>query len=114
MKRISTVVGCAVVLAVLVQAQAAFTGKWQGETRNHAPLLLDMTATETTLTGTLTLNGQPATIADGKVSKNTFTFKVTLNGRTEAFSGEYTGDQITVRIDRIGPESAAVLKRVKD
>jgi hypothetical protein len=49
-----------------------------GETKNGSQIVLDLTAKETALTGTLTRNGEPTTITDGKVSKNTFTFKATL------------------------------------
>lgn len=47
------------------------------------------------------------------MSKNTFTFKATLNDQTEAFTGELDGDQITIWLDRQGRPNAAVLKRVK-
>jgi hypothetical protein len=113
MKRILTGITIAFVLAALVHAQASLTGKWEGKTKNGANVVLDLVATKTTLTGTLTEDGQPLKITDGKVSKNTFTFNVSLGERTEAFTGEVTGDQMTVWIDRRGRESAAALKRVK-
>lgn len=47
------------------------------------------------------------------MSKNRFTFKTTINDQAEAFTGELAGDEIKVWLDRQGPESAAVLKRVK-
>jgi hypothetical protein len=113
MTRVLTGAAIALVLAAAVQAQAGLTGKWQGETRNGSQIVLDLTATETALTGTLTRNDQPSTITDGKVSKNSFTFKATLNDQTEGFTGELAGDQITVWLDRQGPSNAVVLKRVK-
>jgi hypothetical protein len=113
MKRILTAAMIALVLAALVHAHAGLTGKWQGQTPNGFELVLDLTAKETALTGTLTRDGQPTTITDGKVSKNTFTFKATLNDQTEGFTGELDGDQITVWLDRQGRERAAILKRVK-
>ena len=112
MNRITRGTMLAITIAAAVHAQAALTGTWQGETPNGSELVLDLTATETALTGTLTRNGQPAAITDGKVSKNTFTFKATLNDQTEAFTGELAGDQIRVWLDRQGPKRAAVLKRV--
>lgn len=113
MKRILTGTTIALVLAAVVHAQAGLTGKWEGKTKSGSQVALDLTAKKTTLTGTLTQNGQPMPIEDGKVSKNTFTFNVTLGDRTEGFSGKLAGDEMTVWIDRRGPESAAVLKRVK-
>ena len=99
-------------LAAVIHAESALTGKWQGETPNGAEIVLDLTASETALTGTLTRDGQPATITDGTVSGNTFTFKTTINDQTEAFTGEHAGDEMKVWLDRQGPERAAVLKRV--
>ena len=114
MKKILTRTTIAFVLAAVVYAQSAMAGKWQGETRNGSQIVLDLTATKTALTGTFTRNGQTAAIADGKVSKNTLTFKTTLGDQTEGFTGELAGDQITIWMDRLGPPSAAVLKRVKN
>jgi hypothetical protein len=102
------------VLPAAVHGQSAVTGKWQGKTPNGFQLELDLIATEDDLTGTFTRNGQPITITQGKVSKNTFTFKVTMNSQTEGFTGEINGDQIKVWMDRQGPSAAAALKRVAD
>jgi hypothetical protein len=99
-------------LPAAVHGQSGITGKWQGKTPNGFQLELDLVAVENDLTGTFTREGQPITIGEGKVSKNTFTFKVTVNDRTEGFSGEVNGDQIKVWMDRQGPSAAAVLKRV--
>jgi hypothetical protein len=48
------------------------------------------------------------------VSKNTFTFKATLNDQTEGFTGELVRDKIKMWLDRQGPARAAVLKRIKE
>jgi hypothetical protein len=48
------------------------------------------------------------------VSKNTFTFKATLNDQTEGFTGELVRDEIKMWLDRQGPARAAVLKRIKE
>ena len=113
MKRILTGATLALMLAAVLHAQAKLTGQWEGETRNGMQLVLDLTATETELTGTLTRSGHPSTITDGKVSKNTFTFRATLEGQMEGFSGELAEGQIKFWPDRMGPERATVLKRVK-
>jgi len=96
-----------------VHAQAALAGKWQGETANGASLVLDLAVKGAVVTGTFTRNEQAATIADGKVSKNTFTFKATLGDQTEGFTGELDGDRIRIWLDRQGAANAIVLKRVK-
>jgi opacity protein-like surface antigen len=113
MKRILTGATIALALAAVVHAQAAVTGKWEGETKNGTPIVLDLKATKTELSGTLIRDGQPITITDGKVSKNTITFKATLGEQTEAFTGEVAGDELAVWLDRQGRENAAILKRVK-
>jgi hypothetical protein len=99
-------------LPSVVGAQSAITGKWQGKTPNGFEMDLDLAATQQELTGTFTRNGQSSAITDGKVSKNTFTFKVTMNDQTHGFTGEIDGNQIKVWTDRQGPSAAAVLKRV--
>jgi hypothetical protein len=98
---------------VLSGAVAELTGKWTGLTANGFEVTLDLTATETTLTGTLTRGEDTIPLAGGKVTKNTFTFSATLNEQTETFTGELNGDAIKVWLDRQGPEMAAALKRVK-
>jgi hypothetical protein len=94
-------------------AQNTLTGTWQGETNAGASVQIDLTAKGTTLTGTLTRNGRSTPISDGKVSKDTFTFKATLNEQSEGFSGERSGDELRVWLDRQGRETAIVLRRAK-
>ena len=112
------ILGTAAVLAaaVFVHAQATLTGTWEGATPGGLPLVLEVTATETTLAGTLRRGTQSLPLADGKVSKNTFTFKVTLppNNTIQTFSGELNQHQITLWADALGPSTAAVLKRVEN
>jgi hypothetical protein len=104
----------ALILGTLLQAQAAITGKWQGTTRNGLEVLLDLKATDAELTGTLTRDGRSSTITEGKVSKNTFTFKAILGDQTETLTGELGGEQLKVWLDRQGPEGAVVFKRLKE
>lgn len=101
-------------LPVSVRAQAAISGTWQGKTPNGFQLELDLTATDQELTGTFVRDGQSIPISDGKVSKNNFTFKVTMNDQSQTFSGAFEGDRIKVWMDRQGPSAAAALKRVLD
>ena len=100
-------------LAAGSYAQAGITGKWEGETGNGSKLVLDVTAKGTELTGTLTRNSEKVSISDGKVAKNTITFKATLNDKAEGFTAEIDGDQMKIWLDRQGAEKAIVLKRVK-
>ncbi len=114
MKRVLMGVVIALALGLMVHAQAGVTGKWEGKTRNGFEIKLDLTAAEKALTGTLTREGQSSAIVDGKVSKNTFTFKATLSDQTEGFTGELDRDQLKVWLDRQGPSMAAVFKRANE
>ena len=98
---------------VIAAAQSTLTGKWQGDTDGGAALVLDVTVKGETLTGTLTRNGQSSPLSEGKVAKNTFSFKATLNEKAEGFSGELKGDEIHIWLERQGPSKTVVLARVK-
>ena len=99
--------------AIATYAQSGLTGKWQGETSNGTPLTLDLAVEGAALTGTFTRQGVSTPLLEGKVSKHTFTFKAKINDQTEGFSGELTGDELKVWLDRQGASRAAVLRRVK-
>jgi hypothetical protein len=102
------------VLAAVVQAQGTMTGKWLGTTRNGSEIVLALKAVDEKLTGTVTRNGEPATIMDGKISGSTLTFRATLGEQTESVTGELAGEELKVWLDRQGREAAVVLKRVKE
>jgi opacity protein-like surface antigen len=97
----------------LKRVQPGLTGTWQGTTPNGFDLILDLAAKDTMLTGTFNRDGQSTRISDGKVSKNAFTFKLALDDKPEAFTGELVGDEIKLWMDRVGPARPVVLKRVK-
>lgn len=88
------------------------TGKWQGQTPNGMSLMMDLTASGQTLTGTLTREAESTPITDGKISKNTFTFSGTLGGMPETIEGTFEGDTLKAWLARQGPERTVVLKRV--
>lgn len=96
-----------------VHAQDTLSGTWEGETRNGTSIVLTLEAKGTVLIGTLVRAGRSAALTDGTVSENKFTFKATVNGQTEGFSGELTGDLIRIWLDRQGASSAIVLRRAK-
>jgi hypothetical protein len=96
----------------LKRVQAGLVGKWQGQTPNGMSLTLDLTGDDRSFRGTLTREGETAPIADGTTSKNTFTFKVTIEGQTETIEGTWENDQLKAWLTRQGPERTAVLKRV--
>ena len=94
-------------------AQSGLNGTWEGETRNGTTIVLTLVVKDAALTGTLTRGEETVTLAEGKISKNTFTFKATLGGQVEGFSGELASEEIKIWLDRQGAERAIVLHRVK-
>jgi hypothetical protein len=113
MQRLSSIAAILLTFAITAHGEAGLTGTWQGETDGGASIVLDLVVKGTALTGTLVRNGQSTPLAEGKVSKNTFTFNATLNERTEAFSGELAGEQIKIWLDRQGSSKAILLNRTK-
>lgn len=114
MKKIAITTILLLALPVILSAQTGLTGKWQEQTPNGpGDVSLDLLVEQETLSGTVTDDGETETIIDGKVSKNTFTFKVTHNNQTYTFTGELDGDEIKVSMDREGPGNTKVFKRVK-
>ncbi len=103
-----------VTLTAGIHAQGTLNGRWEGETRGGASIILMLSVEGTVLTGTLVRNGRSATIADGKVSDNRFSFKATINDQTEGFSGELAGDEIRIWLDRQGESTAIVLRRARE
>jgi hypothetical protein len=116
MKRFQTFAAVIVTLLFATargQAQSGLTGQWQGTTNSGSQVVLDLTAKDTTLTGTLTRDDVASKITDGKVDKKGFTFKATLGDQVEVFVGEISGAEIKVWLERQGPERAIAFKRVK-
>ena len=111
MRRILNVLLLVLLLCLVAQAQTGLSGKWTEATPTGLNAELDLKATDTALSGTFTVRGRPMTISDGKVTKNTFTFKAALEGQPEGFSGEFDGDTIVLSRDRNGKVDAVTLKR---
>lgn len=95
------------------QSDADLTGTWQGQTPNGMSLSLVLVQKGDTFTGTLTREGESTPVSEGKVSKNTFTFKATLGGETESIEGTFDKAEIKAWLTRQGPERTAVLKKVE-
>jgi hypothetical protein len=110
-RRILNVLLLVLLLCVMGQAQTGLSGKWTETTPSGLNAELDLKATDTAITGTFTVRARPLTITDGKVTKNTFTFKAALEGQPEGFSGELNGDAIVLWRNRKGKGDALTLKR---
>lgn len=99
---------------LMAGAQGGLSGTWQGETRNGTRIVLTLVVKDTALTGTLARGEETAPLAEGKVSKNAFTFKATIDGQVEGFSGELAGAEIKIWLDRQGADRAIMLHRAKE
>src|SRR5687767_14912075 len=110
MTRYRSIAAMLLIGTTVAYAQPGLTGKWQGETQSGSTIVLDITVKGAELTGTFTRNEQAGPISEGKVAKNAFTFKATVNDQAVAFSGELAGDDIKIWMDQQGPARAIVLK----
>jgi hypothetical protein len=113
MNRLALTAALVLTVAATAPAQTGLAGKWQGDTDGGAAIVLDLAVAKEALTGTLTRDGQSSPLSDGKVAKTTFTFKATLGGKDETFSGELKGDELRLWLDRQGPAKAVLFTRVK-
>jgi hypothetical protein len=102
-----------IVFTASAAAQTTLTGKWQGQTPSGEPVTLDLIVKGASLTGTMTVNGSKASLENGKVTKTTFAFSVTMEGGPQAFAGEGATDEIKIWMEERGPSRAVVLKRAK-
>jgi hypothetical protein len=105
----------AVIVGVLsvpsLHGQSGFDGTWQGETVSGRPVSIVLKATGSRLTGTFRLDKQTVAIAEGKVVNRTCSFRVSIDGRTPAVSGEVLRDQLTLSVE--GVPNPVLLRRVK-
>jgi hypothetical protein len=110
-RRILKVLLLVLLWCVMAQAQTDLSGRWTETTPSGLNAELDLKTADTSLTGTFTVKSRPMTITDGKIVKDTFTFKAALEGQPEGFSGELNGDAIVLWRDRNGKGDALTLKR---
>lgn len=113
MIKVVTFVAVIITASAALSAQESMTGVWQGKTPGGMSILLEVVAKGDHVTGTMTVGKQTSTIENGKVSKKVFTFSVTLDGGTEAFTGEINASEIKMWMDDRGPSTAITLTRVK-
>jgi len=113
---------CLSLALAMVCAAADVTGKWvaqvpgrDGQTRETT---FEFKAAGDTLTGTMSGRGEPAPIADGKITGDAIAFTVTreFGGNTMkwTFTGTVSGDEIKMkRAGGQGEPREFVAKRVK-
>ena len=108
-ERAFATVALAIACAVFVSGQSPLAGTWEGETAQGRLVSLVLAVKGETLTGTITIDRQPVTISDGKVTGTTFSFKGSLDGNTRSFTGELVKDEIRLTPD--GGRAPAILRR---
>lgn len=100
MRTIVAVVAIAAALAIPAHGQS-LTGRWLGKTPDGGAVGLELTAAGSALTGTfMTMRGGyslPLPIVDGARTGSTFTFRVVAGSQSTTFSGELSGDQISLQ-----------------
>lgn len=113
---------CLTLALAMVCAAADVTGKWvaqvpgrDGQTRETT---FEFKAAGDTLTGTMSGRGEPAPIADGKITGDSISFTVTreFGGNTMkwTFTGTVSGDEIKMkRTGGQGEPREFVAKRAK-
>jgi len=112
MSRVQSIVaGVLCAVCVVVHAQAGFTGKWEGVTPSGRPLVLDLKVKGDQMTGTLTLGPRSADITEGKADAKTFSFKATIEERTNTITGRLVGEDVEMTVP--GVSSPVTLKRAK-
>jgi hypothetical protein len=104
-----------------VALAADATGKWTGEIpggRGNQPVTLNLKASGSTLTGTITMGQAPeAPIEDGKVDGDKISFSRTAPGRDgtpnkQTFTGKVSADSIEItREGGRGPVTFTVKKQ---
>ena len=102
---------CCVVSLSASRAESDFAGTWQGETVSGRRVVLALAVTGSRATGTFTLDKQSGPIVDGKIVNRTCSFRISIDGRTRAASGELLRDQLTLSVE--GVPNPVLLRRVK-
>ena len=116
MTRITRIATLVLALGVpLAAVQSQFVGTWQGSTPSGSSVELTFAVADGTMTGTLKVNGEEATVSDIKVKDKTLTFVGTRGGgQPQPFTCELGGEELRCWPDGRGPSGAAVLKRVAE
>jgi hypothetical protein len=101
----------------LAAAISDLTGKWVGTLNtpdgNQVPLSYVLKADGANLTGTATTPQGDISITDGKITGDTFSFNVSLNGSDFKHSGKFyaAADSVGLDVDANGMKFHTTLKR---
>ncbi len=94
---------------------ADLTGKWTGTIKtpdgNELPVTYNFKADGDKLTGTADSPQGTVTIDDGKISGDTFSFKVTVDGNDYPHTGKMYTDSCGMDIDFGGQKTHFTIKR---
>jgi|ERR1700759_1191970 len=112
----TTALVCCFMICLAV-AIGDLTGKWVGTLTtpdgNQVPLNYVLKADGATLTGTATTPQGDIAITDGKITGDTFSFNVSLNGADFKHSGKFyaAADSVGLDVDANGMKFHTTLKR---
>ncbi len=110
-RTLALMLGFALLLSTALVAQDALTGRWEGETESGRLVQLNVKTVQKALTGTITIDKKPATISEGTVTKEKFSFKAPMGGHLVLFSGRVAKDEVELKHE--GARNPVVLKRMK-
>ena len=100
---------------ILIAAIADLNGKWKGTIKtpdgNELPVTYNFKVDGDKLTGTGESPAGIVTLDSGKVTGDTFTFQVTVDGNTYPHAGKIYADSCGLDIDFGGQKSHITLKR---
>ena len=111
----STVLLCFFIAFIAVIAD--LNGKWSGVIKtpdgNDLPVTYNFKVDGTKLTGTAESPGGTVSIDDGKISGDTFSFKVNVSGTDYPHTGKVYADSLAMDIDFGGPKAHFIVKKAK-
>lgn len=102
-------------LALIMAVVDGLSGKWKGTIKtpdgNELPVTYNFKADGATLTGTAESPAGSVTIDNGKITGDTFTFKVTVDGNDYPHKGKMYADSCGMDIDFGGTSTHFTIKR---
>ena len=102
-------------LLLIMAVVDGLTGKWKGSLKtpdgNELPVTYNFKADGTTLTGTAESPAGSVTIDNGKITGDTFTFKVTVDGNDYPHKGKMYADSCGMDVDFGGQSTHFTLRR---
>jgi len=108
----TALIACSIFIMAVVDG---LTGKWKGSIKtpdgNELPVTYNFKADGDKLTGTAESPAGQVTVDNGKITGDTFTFKVTVDGNDYPHKGKMYADSCGMDIDFGGTSAHFTIKR---